>query len=90
MPVNKKISVSVLCAFLTMGAVLFVLNFVTPMQMPDELPYSEFKTLLAAGNVEEVTVTRQSLLGKLKPGEIRKLTEKEYGIMRTKVMWQPA
>jgi cell division protease FtsH len=69
MPVNKKISVSVLCAFLTMGAVLFVLNFVTPMQMPDELPYSEFKTLLAAGNVAEVTVTRQSLLGKLKPGE---------------------
>ncbi|THI84883.1 MAG: ATP-dependent zinc metalloprotease FtsH [Nitrospira sp. CG24A] len=69
MPVNKKISVSVLCAFLTMGAVLFVLNFITPMQMPDELPYSEFKTLLAAGNVEEVTVTRQSLLGKLKPGE---------------------
>jgi cell division protease FtsH len=69
MPVNKKVSVSVLCAFLTMGAVLFVLNFVTPMQMPDELPYSEFKTLLAAGNVAEVTVTRQSLLGKLKPGE---------------------
>jgi cell division protease FtsH len=69
MPVNKKISVSVLCAFLTMGAVLFVLNFITPMQMPDELPYSEFKTLLAAGNVAEVTVTRQSLLGKLKPGE---------------------
>ncbi len=69
MPVNKKISVSVLCTFLTMGAVLFVLNFITPMQMPDELPYSEFKTLLAAGNVAEVTVTRQSLLGKLKPGE---------------------
>jgi cell division protease FtsH len=69
MPVNKKISVSVLCAFLTMGAVLFVLNFITPMQMPDELPYSEFKTLLAAGNVAEVTVTRQSLLGKLKPEE---------------------
>ena len=69
MPVNKKISFSVLCAFLTMGAVLFVLNFITPMQMPDELPYSEFKTLLAAGNVAEVTVTRQSLLGKLKPEE---------------------
>ena len=69
MPVNKKISVSVLCTFLTMGAVLFVLNFITPMQMPDELPYSEFKTLLATGNVAEVTVTRQSLLGKLKPGE---------------------
>ena len=69
MPVNKKISFSVLCAFLTIGAVLFVLNFITPMQMPEELPYSEFKTLLAAGNVAEVTVTRQSLLGKLKPEE---------------------
>ena len=69
MPVNKKVSFSVLCAFLTIGAVLFVLNFITPMQMPEELPYSEFKTLLAAGNVAEVTVTRQSLLGKLKPEE---------------------
>jgi cell division protease FtsH len=67
MPVNKKISFSVLCAFLTIGAVLFVHNFLTPMQMLEELPYSEFKTLLAAGNVAEVTVTRQSLIGKLKP-----------------------
>ncbi len=66
MSVNKKISVSVLCAFLTIGAVMFVHNFMTPMQMLEELPYSEFKTLLAAGNVTEVTVTRQSLLGKLK------------------------
>jgi cell division protease FtsH len=69
MPVNKKISFSVLCAFLTIGTVMFVHNFITPMQMLEELPYSEFKTLLAAGNVAEVTVTRQSLLGKLKPEE---------------------
>ncbi len=69
MPVNKKISFSVLCAFLTIGAVMFVHNFITPMQMLEELPYSEFKTLLAAGHVVEVTVTRQSLLGKLKPQE---------------------
>jgi len=69
MPVNKKISVSVLCAFLTIGAVLFVLNFITPMQTLEELPYSEFKTLLAAGTVAEIAVTRQSLLGKLKPEE---------------------
>jgi len=69
MPVNKKVSFSVLFAFLTIGAVMFVHNFITPMQMLEELPYSEFKTLLAAGNVVEVTVTRQSLLGKLKPEE---------------------
>ena len=69
MPVNKKISFSVLCVFLTIGAVLFVHNFITPMQKLEELPYSEFKTLLAAGNVAEVAVTRQSLLGKLKPQE---------------------
>src|SRR5580765_74574 len=67
MPVNKNISFSVLCVFLTIGAVLFVHNFITPMQKLEELPYSQFKTLLAAGNVAEVTVTRQSLLGKLKP-----------------------
>jgi cell division protease FtsH len=69
MPVNKKVSFSVLCAFLTIGAVMFVHNFITPMQMLEELPYSEFKTLLADGDVAEVTVTRQSLLGKLKPEE---------------------
>jgi cell division protease FtsH len=69
MPVNKKISFSVLCVFLTIGAVMFVHNFITPMQKLEELPYSEFKTLLAAGNVAEVAVTRQSLLGKLKPEE---------------------
>jgi len=69
MPVNKKISFSVLCVFLTIGAVLFVHNFIMPMQTLEELPYSEFKTLLAAGNVAEITVTRQSLLGKLKPEE---------------------
>ena len=67
MPVNKKIPFSVLCLFLTIGAVMFVHNFITPMQKLEELPYSDFKTLLAAGNVAEVTVTRQSLLGKLKP-----------------------
>ena len=69
MPVNKKISFSVLCVFLTIGAVMFVHNFITPMQMLEELPYSEFKALLADGNVAEVTITRQSLLGKLKPEE---------------------
>jgi cell division protease FtsH len=69
MPVNKKISFSVLCAFLTIGAVMFVHNFITPMQKLEELPYSEFKTLLATGNVAEVTITHQSLLGKLKPEE---------------------
>ena len=69
MPVNKKISFSVLCVFLTIGAVLFVHNFIMPMQTLEELPYSEFKTLLAAGTVAEIAVTRQSLLGKLKPEE---------------------
>ena len=69
MPVNRKISFSVLCAFLTIGAVLFVHNFIMPMQTFEELPYSEFRTLVAAGNVTEVAVTRQALLGKLKPEE---------------------
>ena len=78
MPENKKISFSVLCVFLTIGAIILVHNFITPMQMLEELPYSEFKTLLAAGNVAEVAVTRQSLLGKLKPEEGSKETEAVY------------
>ena len=61
MPVNKKISFSVLCVFLTIGAVMFVHNFIMPMQKLEELPYSEFRTLVAAGNVAEVTVTQSEI-----------------------------
>jgi len=68
MPVNKKSPFGPVCLSHDWGSHVRA-QFHHAMQMLEELPYSEFKTLLAAGNVAEVTVTRQSLLGKLKPEE---------------------
>lgn len=67
MPVNKKISFSIWYVFLAIWAVILVHDFIHALQKLEELPYSEFRTLVAAGNVVEVTVTHQMLTGKLKP-----------------------
>ncbi|HZC81822.1 MAG TPA: ATP-dependent metallopeptidase FtsH/Yme1/Tma family protein, partial [Nitrospiraceae bacterium] len=67
MPVNKKTSFSILYILLAIFAVVLVHDFIVAMQKVEELPYSEFKTLMAAGKVGEITVTQQRLTGKLKP-----------------------
>lgn len=64
--VNKKISFSIWYVFLAMWAVILVHDFIQAMQKLEELPYSEFRTLVASGKVEEVTVTHLALTGKLK------------------------
>src|SRR5437016_9134165 len=69
MPVNKKISFSILYVFLAIFAVVLVHDFIVAMQKVEELPYSEFKTLLTAGEVAEITLTQQRLTGKLKQEE---------------------
>ena len=69
MPVNKKISFSIAYVLLAIGAVILVHDFIVAMEKLEELPYSEFRTLVAAGNVAEVTVTQQRLTGKLKAEE---------------------
>jgi cell division protease FtsH len=69
MPVNKKISFSIAYVFLAIGAVILVHDFIVSVQKIEELPYSEFRTLVAAGTVAEVTVTNQRLTGKLKAEE---------------------
>ncbi|HSL02061.1 MAG TPA: ATP-dependent zinc metalloprotease FtsH [Nitrospiraceae bacterium] len=66
MPVNKKISFSIGYVFLAIFAVILVHDFIVATQKLEELPYSEFRTLVAAGNVAEVTVTNQRVTGKLK------------------------
>jgi cell division protease FtsH len=66
MPVNNKTSFSILYVLLAIFAVVLVHDFIVAMQKVEELPYSEFKTLLAAGKVGEITVTQQRLTGKLK------------------------
>ena len=67
MPVNKKITFSIAYVLLAIGAVILVHDFIVALEKLEELPYSEFRSLVAAGNVAEVTVTQQRLTGKLKP-----------------------
>ena len=81
MPVNKKISFSILYVFLAIFAVILVHDFIVAMQKVEELPYSEFRTLVAAGKVAEITVTQQRLTGKLKPEEGSK-EQKLFTIVR--------
>ena len=54
MPVNKKISFSIGYVFLAIFAVVLVHDFIVATQKLEELPYSEFRTLVAAGKVVEV------------------------------------
>jgi cell division protease FtsH len=69
MPVNKKISFSIGYVFLAIFAVILVHDFIVATQKLEELPYSEFRTLVAAGKVADVTVTNQRVTGKLKAEE---------------------
>lgn len=66
---NNKISFSIWYVFVAIWAVILVHDFIHALQKLEELPYSEFRTLVAAGKVEEVTVTHQTLTGKLKQEE---------------------
>src|SRR5215475_2204068 len=64
---NKKISFSIWYIFLAIWAVILVHDFIHALQKVEELPYSEFKTLVASDKVAEVSVTAQTVTGKLKP-----------------------
>jgi cell division protease FtsH len=68
-PVNKKVSFSIWYVVLAMIAVILVHDFIVATQKLEELPYSEFRTLVAADKVAEVAVTHQRVTGKLKPEE---------------------
>jgi|CXWL01.1.fsa_nt_gi cell division protease FtsH len=72
MPVNKKVSFSIWYVVLAIVAIVLVHDFIVATQKLEELPYSEFKTLLAAGKVAEVTVTQQRVTGMLRPEDVTK------------------
>ena len=69
MPVNKKVSFSIWYVVLAIIAIVLVHDFIVATQKLEELPYSEFRTFVAAGKVAEVSVTQQRVTGKLKPEE---------------------
>lgn len=64
---NKKVSFSIWYVILAIWAVILVHDFIHAVQKIEEFPYSEFKTLVAAGKVAEVSVSSHTLTGKLKP-----------------------
>ncbi len=64
---NNKVSFSIWYIFLAIMAVVMVHDFILALNKVEELPYSEFKRLVADGKVAEVSVTSQVLTGKLKP-----------------------
>lgn len=66
---NKKVSFSIWYVFLAIWAVIVIHDFLLAMQKVEELPYSEFKTLVSQEQVEEVSISGQTLSGKLKPKE---------------------
>jgi cell division protease FtsH len=66
---NRKLSFSIWYVLLAVWAVFMIHDVIQALQRVAELPYSEFKTLVAADKVSEVTVTHQTLSGKLKPEE---------------------
>ena len=72
MPVNKKVSFSIWYVVLAIVAIVLVHDFIVATQKLEELPYSEFKTLLAAGKVAEVTVPQQRVTGMLRPEDVTK------------------
>ena len=64
---NKKVSFSIWYVFLAIWAVILVHDFISALQKIEELPYSEFRQLVAADKVAEVAVGSHTLTGKLKP-----------------------
>jgi cell division protease FtsH len=72
MPVDKKISFSIWYVVLAIIAIILVHDFIVATQKLEELPYSEFRTLVEAGKVAEVTLTHQRVTGKLRPEDASK------------------
>ena len=66
---NKKLSFSLWYVLLAVMAVILVHDFIHALNQPEELAYSQFKSLVAADKVAEVAVSTHVLTGKLKPDE---------------------
>ncbi|WP_455379532.1 ATP-dependent zinc metalloprotease FtsH [Petrachloros mirabilis] len=64
---NKKISFSIWYVFLAIWAFLLIQSFFAAINKVEEIPYSEFKALVASGKVAEVSITSQTISGMLKP-----------------------
>ena len=64
---NKKLSFSVWYVLLAVMAVVLVHDFILALNKVEEIPYSQFRSLVAEGKVAEVSLSSQLVTGKLKP-----------------------
>jgi cell division protease FtsH len=65
---NRKISFSIWYVILAVWAVVLVQDYIQASRQVEELPYSEFRKLLAEDRVAEVAIAAGSLRGKLADG----------------------
>jgi cell division protease FtsH len=65
--VNRKIVFSIWYVILAFWAIVLAHDFIQTLSKVEELPYSQFKALVSAGKVQEVSVSGQTLTGTLKP-----------------------
>ena len=56
---NRKVSFSVWYVLLAVMAVILVHDFLVALQKIEEIPYSEFKTLVGAGRIADVSLGSQ-------------------------------
>ncbi len=78
---NRKVSFSIWYVILALWAIILIQDFVRAFNKIEELPYSEFKTLVLADKVAEVSIAGQVVTGKLKP-EGEKKEQKLFSTIR--------
>jgi cell division protease FtsH len=74
---NKKVSFSIWYVFLAIWAVILLHDFISALNKVEEVPYSRFKQMVAEGKVAEVSVSTQTITGKLKSVEDKKTESKD-------------
>jgi cell division protease FtsH len=63
----KQKQFSIWYVFIALWTIMLFQMFVTPFFAPTEIPYSEFKAAVAAGRIEEVSVSSAVIHGRMKP-----------------------
>ena len=63
---KKQRQFSIWYVFIALWAMMLIQVFVTPYFNPTEIPYSEFKQAVAAGNVQEVSISSMVIHGQMK------------------------
>ena len=74
---NRKVSFSIWYVFLAIWAVILLHDFISALNKIEEVPYSRFKQMVAEDKVAEVSVSTQTITGKLKQAQDKKAESKD-------------